>query len=157
MALAHAETVRGYIIKKEKILPRITYNGKSGYKRDWGHFWRSLNENEAWRWRTKYKGQPDKYSGIKYNKPLTNLAGRKSTEHLTKKFATKSKKQAGEVIVRNNASYAGHVIGNKKDQSNHLRRIGHVGIEEASYNSKYERARITDAALKEKARKAGGV
>jgi len=154
LAIAHDQQVVGFMVKNEKRLPKMTYNGKSGYKRNWGHFWRSMNENEPWRWRTRYADQPDKYSGIKYNKPFNDVAGRKSSEQMSKRFHTN--KRNLEVVTRNDASYSGYNLGTKRDQSRRQRQIGHIGMEEAAQRTEKERDRLTLQVLHNKAKKAGG-
>lgn len=154
LAVAHARAVTDDVKKSSKMKSRMTWNGKSGYKREWGHFWKSKNENEKWRWRTRFANRPEKYSGIKYDKPFRDVAGRESSQFMMDKFVEKAKPLM--FIVENYADYSGYVIGIKKHQSNKMRKRGWIGIEEGAHRTERKRQIITEQTLHNKARKAGG-
>ena len=131
-----------------KKLSRVTINRTQGYKREWGRFWRS---DPDLRWFDKKIARK---VGLIYDPAIEApwpVAGRRTSEVMLRRFTMK--KEQYSAFLRNLASYSGWILSHM--QTIVARRRGWVNVEKAIRWSEKERAKITESALLNAARKAG--
>jgi hypothetical protein len=149
VALGHNTQLEREFKSATRHISRVSWNGKSGYKRSWGHFWRSVVEHLRWKNIPHLKARA---KGIKYDRPWAGVAGRRSSQFLLKSFRHRKVGQYASFLL-NRAGYSGHVLG--PNQATVSRRRGWVNVLKAVRWSERVRARITERALLSAARKAG--
>lgn len=145
IALGHNTQIERQIKVGSKSISRVSISGHSGYKREWGRFWKSKDVRRR-------RPAP----GIKYDPAIEApwpVAGRRTSEFLLKRFRLRKFGDYASFLV-NLASYSGWVLG-AETQTRVARRRGWVNVKKAVRWSEKARIRLTERALLNAAKRAG--